>query len=93
MSSYTLTAKQYNELAGLAFHRANSAYNDERGELNEGEREHDAENIKQHFPALDALGVPYWVQNIVLVWAENWRRYERGYLREYLKQKHITVRA
>lgn len=93
MLQYELTQKQFNELSGLAFHLATSALNSERGDLNAGEREQDAENVKQHFPALDALGVPYWVQNVVLLWAEDWRRYERGYLREYLKKKNITVTA
>lgn len=93
MLQYELTREQYSELAGLAFHRASDARNSERDDLNAGEREQDAENVKQHFHVLDALGVPYWVQNVVLLWSENWRRYERSYLREYLKQKNITVRA
>ena len=93
MLKYELTTEQYNELAGLAYHHADLQYRREHCKLNDGERERDAKNVEQHFPALDAMGTPYWVQNTVLLWSEDWKRYERGGMREYLRLKNITVKA
>ena len=30
------------------------------------------------FEKLDLLSVPYWVQNTVLCWSEDWRQYKTG---------------
>lgn len=93
MTKYTLTAKQYAELAGLAYHQAAYRYSlemrgtDER--ITDAELEIDRKNIEQHFPILDALKVPFWVQNIALLWAENWRNYSNGYLWQTLEKKGV----
>lgn len=42
------------------------------------------------FPALDRLGVPYWVQNSVICFAEDWRRAQREYFTAFLRSKNIV---
>lgn len=50
------------------------AWSRERGKLDEYEDRRTGDTIRAIFDALDRLGVPYWVQNAVCCWAEDWRR-------------------
>lgn len=91
---YILTHTQYAELAGLAYHHADYKYRLERrgtdARITDAALDIDRKNIEQHFAALDALGVPFWVQNIALCWSENWRNYERGSLWQVLEKNGIV---
>lgn len=92
MLDFTLNRQQYSELAGLAYHHSDLFYRLEHcPNLPEGERIRDRQNVEQHFNALDALGVPFWVQNVVLLWSENWRNYAAGHMQEFLKTKNIFI--
>lgn len=67
--------ESWNELCSLAYWIADKSYCEERyGATVDGtERAH--KTITQCiFPALDRLKVPFWVQNRVIVWAEDWRK-------------------
>lgn len=37
-----------------------------------------------------ALGVPYWAQNAVLAWAENWRATKAEYFDAAMARRGIT---
>lgn len=41
------------------------------------------------FPECDRLKIPFWVQNTVICFAENWRQYKEMYLCDFLKTKNI----
>lgn len=66
---------QRGELEGLAYWIADRAHGRERGELDMYEEERTGETLRAIFHGLDRLGVPLWVQNDVIGWAEDWRRY------------------
>ena len=84
--------KQRNELEGLAFHIASMAYTRERYPKDEHEIVELDKSIHLHFDILDELGVPYWVQNSVICFAENWRDYKEFYLDSWLrKNKNIEL--
>ena len=92
MRQFTLTKPQYNALEGLAYWIADSNYLKERYGSEEPELQVCRDTIeKSLFPELDELGVPFWVQNIVIGFAENWRRYKETYFSSFLKSKNITV--
>ena len=87
-----LTKKQYTALEGLAYWIANLHYMRERYGKNEPELETCRKTIELCcFPDLDALHVPFWVQNSVICWAENWRNYKDTYFDSFLKTKNIFV--
>lgn len=92
MLSYTLTKEQYKKLEGLAYWIANENYMRERF----GDDEPEIQKCKKTicdciFPELDALKVPFWVQNTVICFSENWSRYKSEYLNYFLKTKNIFV--
>lgn len=67
--------KAAGELSSLIYWRANLAYTRERYPDCAEEITRCKKNIEYDFSALDRLGVPFWVQNAALCWAENWRNY------------------
>lgn len=91
----TITKKQYNNLASLAYWRAELAYCTERASMNStittADLDRARRNIEEAFPVLDRLGVPFFCQNVALIWAEDWRRYSRGYLWQELKKRGVEV--
>ena len=89
---YELNARQYKVLEGLAYWVADAAYISERCG-NDPELTAVRDNISAFAPRLDALQVPYWVQNAVAVFAEDWRQYQSMYLDNYLKTRGITRAA
>lgn len=91
MLKYELTKKQYSEIESLAFWVANSAYIRERYGNDEPELTRTSKTLELIFDLLDRLSVPFWVQNTVICFAENWRNYETIYLENFLKTKNITV--
>lgn len=91
MKSYTTTREQRDELEGLAYWIADRAWSRERGELDEYEERRTGDTIRAIFDALDRLGVPYWVQNAVCCWAEDWRLTMRENLRDAMRAKQIDL--
>ena len=92
MLEYTLNRDQYNALAGLAYWIADENYIRERHGAGDPEIAVCRDTItKSIFPDLDRLRVPFWVQNTVICFAENWREYKQRYLSEFLKGKNIYV--
>ena len=52
------------------------------------------ENVLLTFKHLDALGVPFWVQNSVVCFAENWRQYKNNYMDSWLlKHRNIDIKV
>lgn len=90
MKAFSATREQRDELEGLAYWIADRAWSRERGELDEYEDSRTDNTIRAIFDALDRLGVPYWVQNAVICWAEDWRRTMQEDLRDAMRAKQIT---
>lgn len=87
---YAATPAQRDELEGLAYWIADRAWSRERGKLDEYEERRTGDTIRAIFDALDRMDVPYWVQNAVCCWAENWRRTMQEDLRDAMRAKQIT---
>ena len=85
------TKEQGRELSGLAYWIADINYLRERYGNDEPEIETADKTIKLCFDRLDSLGVPFWVQNAVIVWAENWRDYLQCYLSAEMEKKRIYI--
>lgn len=88
---YAATPAQRAELEGLAYWIAERAWSREHGKLDEYEDRRTGDTIRAIFDALDRLGVPYWVQNSVIVWAEDWRRAMKENLRDAMRAEQITL--
>lgn len=83
---------QRNALEGLAYHVADVNYIIERFGSDNPEYKKAHENVLLTFENLDHLGVPFWVQNSVMTFAENWRRYKSEYLDSWLlKNRNIDL--
>lgn len=81
-----------NALEGLAYHVADANYISERYGADDPEYEKADINVLLTFDKLDLLGVPFWVQNSVVAFAENWRRYKSEYLDNWLlKNRNIDL--
>lgn len=93
MLKYKLSKTQYNELSGLAYWIADAAYIREKYGNSDPELSHVNDTINCVFDSLDRLKVPFWVQNDVICFAENWRRYKTIYLDDYLKTRNVTIVA
>ncbi len=78
--------RQRNELEGLAFHIANMAYTRERYPEDQHVIVELDKSIRLHFDILDSLCVPFWVQNSVICFAENWRNYKEFNLDSWLRK-------
>ena len=92
MLTFTLNHAQYKALQGLSYWVADVNYLRERFGNSEPEIQRANKTIIDCcFPELDRLGVPFWVQNSVIVWSENWRNTKKQYLIEFLKSKNIFV--
>lgn len=87
--TYTLTMEQYSALEGLAYWVANASRMRERYGNDEPELQVCNKTISSVFDTLDKMNVPFWVQNTVIVFAEDWRRYIGEYLSSYLKTRNI----
>lgn len=85
------TKEQGRELSGLAYWIADINYLRERYGNSDPEIETADKTILLCFDRLDALGVPFWVQNAVIVWAGNWRNYIQYYLADEMKKKQIYI--
>lgn len=90
MLEFKANEKQKGELDALAYWIADKKYIRERFGDNEPELQTCHKTIMLIFDVLDELKVPFWVQNSVICFAEDWRRYinygEQGRWK-YLKEK------
>lgn len=88
---YTVNRAQYRALEGLA-HWCYQAARCEAERDNEGTEQ--ARKTLESFPAqLDRLGVPYWVQNAVSAWAQDFRaegNIRVAYLYQALRRRGIA---
>lgn len=91
MLTFTATREQRDELEGLAYWIADRALSRERGELDKNEDNRTDDTIRAIFDALDRLGVPYWVQNAVCCWSEDWRNTMKENLRDAMRAKQIVL--
>lgn len=91
MLRFDYTIEQGNALEGLAYRIADNAYMIERYGRQEAatELQQNHNTICGLFADLDRLQVPFWVQNTVIFWAENWRAYKEQYFSSAMKQKNI----
>ena len=81
--NYEVSKKAENEIGGLIYWRANLAYTVERYPEDRHEIERCKKSVEFAFGELDKIGVPFWVQNAALCWAENWRNYvQRDFWRD-----------
>ena len=84
--------EQRNAIEGLAYWVADVNYIIERFGANDPEYKKADSNVLYQFEVLDRLGVPFWVQNSVICFAENWRRYKSEYLEDWLlKNRNIDI--
>ena len=92
---FTLTQEQYNALSGLAYRIADNAYMLERygAKDSEIERAENHKTITGLFDQLDALRVPFWVQNTIICAFENWRRYKTEYVYQVLECRGVDCSA
>lgn len=82
-----------NALEGLAYHIADANYINERFGSSDPEYIVANKNVHLSFETLDRLGVPFWVQNSVITYAENWRRYKSEYIDNWLlKHRNIDLK-
>ena len=91
--SFVLNHAQKDALDGLAYRIADNYYMIERYGKTEAAFEL-AENHKTIcglFDKLDKLAVPFWLQNAVIFWAENWRAYKSEYMETGLKKAGYNV--
>lgn len=91
MKTFAATREQRDELEGLAYWIADRAWSRERGELDEHEDHRTDTTIRAIFNALDRLGVPYWVQDAVICWAEDWRRTMQEDFRDAMRARQIAL--
>lgn len=88
---FNANTEQKNALIGLAYRIADNAYMVERygTEETKMERADNHKTIMLLFDQLDALRVPFWVQNSVICAAENWREYKSGAIISRLEKRNI----
>lgn len=91
MMTFTATREQRDNLEGLAYWVSDRAWSRERGELDEHEDHRTDTTIRAIFDALDRLGIPYWVQNAVCRWAEDWRRAMQEDFRDAMRARQIAL--
>lgn len=90
--TYTLSQEQYDDLSSLAYWIADEMYLRERYGNDEPEIKKAQDTISFLFDVLDKAKVPFWVQNTVIAFSENWRRYKTEYLRDYLETKNVFLK-
>lgn len=76
--------EQRNAIESLAYWVADVNYINERYGYNDPEFVKADKNVHWCFETLDRLKVPFWVQNSVICFAENWRQYKTCYMDQWL---------
>lgn len=91
MMTFAATREQRDNLEGLAYWVSDRAWSRERGKLDEYEDQRTDNTIRAIFDQLDRLAVPYWVQNAVSCWAEDWRRTMQEDFRDAMRARQIAL--
>lgn len=91
MLNYTITKEAEKELRGLAYHIADLNHFLERYGAEDPDHALFKENVEHHFSRLDALQIPFALQNAVICYAENWRRYLTGDMIKTLFERGYNV--
>ena len=89
--NFKATKTQKNLLQGLAYWIANNRYMREKFGDSDPELKVVNDTIHALFDSLDRAGVPFWVQNSVIICAENWRRYHSIGIESDLKKRGIIL--
>lgn len=89
--TFAATREQRDNLEGLAYWVSDRAWSREHGLLDEHEDQRTDKTIRAIFNALDRLAVPYWVQNAVICWAEDWRRTMQEDFRDAMSARQIAL--
>ena len=89
--SFQANKKQSNAMRSLAYWIADVHYIAERYGKNDPEHEVAHKTVMQCFDELDRLGVPFWVQNNIIMFAENWRRYKTEYMENAMQKFNICL--
>lgn len=86
--TFSYTREQYQAMEGLAYRIADNAYMIERYGRDGAavELEQNRKTIGGLFATLDALAVPFWVQNAVIAFADDWRRWKSQGMAAWLEQ-------
>lgn len=79
MKKFTATERQFKILAGLTYWIFEKAYTAERDPDDSEMLKNAGMSIKNCFDDADAACIPFWVQNAVIAYAENWRKYKNSY--------------
>lgn len=85
------TQEQRLALEGLMYWHADLNYFYERYPDDAIEIEGIHKNMHLALDGLDRLKVPFWVQNAVLAWSEEWRNIKREYLSSAMEKKNIFL--
>lgn len=88
---FTPNRQQKKALEGLAYWIADNRYMREKYGDSDPELKIVDDTIHALFDSLDRAGVPFWVQNSVIICAENWRRYHSIGIEADLKKRGITI--
>lgn len=88
---FTANREQRLALEGLAYWIADYSYIKERYGYDDPELEVVHKTITQAFNELDKIGVPFWVQNHVIYWANDWRNIKSQYLSYAMKKYNIIL--
>lgn len=92
--TYKINQAQYNTLSGLRYWMANKAYLKERyPEDYETEREKIHKTICFDFDEADRQAIPFWVQNIVCAFQDDWRHTKESYLYQDLEARGVDCSA
>lgn len=91
MLEFKATQEQSNEIRALAYWVSDDYYIREKSGINDPERQTAKNTVLFTFKKLDELRVPYWVQNTVIAFCENWRNYAGGGLANHLKKRNIYL--
>lgn len=86
MLSFKCNAQQKNELEALAYNIADAQHIIKKYGPDDPELIQVRKNIDLSFNLLDKLNVPFWVQNSVIIYAEDLNRYKSEYMAVWLKK-------
>ena len=89
MLSFNINQKQYDILLGLRHFMADKAYLRERGG-DQADIEKDHKTIIGLFDEADKAGIPFWVQNIVCSFQDDWRHTLDTYLYTDLEKRNVN---
>lgn len=87
-----ISSNQYNAVSSLAFHISNEKRAMEHSNLTRPESAVLRDTVLCCFDECDALQVPFFVQNAVIAWAQEWRNTLRENCRDALARRGIYIK-